>query len=84
MDQPRTPKPEKTPAAHEEDKLDEAIEETFPASDPVSPDSGKDSAGKKKPSAEDEEERELDDALDDTFPASDPVSISSPHDKHNK
>ena len=26
-----------TPAEHEEDLIDEALEETFPASDPISP-----------------------------------------------
>jgi len=66
---------------HQEDILDEAIEETFPASDPISPDSGKDPVGKKKAGQEDAQEEELDDALEDTFPASDPVSISVPREK---
>lgn len=30
-----------TPAQHQEDVLDEALDETFPASDPVSIDTGK-------------------------------------------
>ncbi|HEX7988020.1 MAG TPA: hypothetical protein VF616_31215 [Duganella sp.] len=29
------PAPAPTPAAHEEDVLDEALEETFPSSDPI-------------------------------------------------
>ncbi len=66
---------------HQEDVLDEAIEETFPASDPISPDSGKHPTRRKSPAKEDHEEHELDEALDETFPASDPVSISVPHGK---
>ncbi|MBP1203264.1 hypothetical protein JOD97_001278 [Duganella sp. 1411] len=30
-----TPAPATTPAAHEEEVLDEALEETFPSSDPI-------------------------------------------------
>jgi len=32
---PATPAPVDKPAAHEEDVLDEALEETFPSSDPI-------------------------------------------------
>lgn len=73
--------PEGKKARHQEDVLDEAIDETFPASDPISPDSGKHPTRRKKPSREDSVEHKLDEALDDTFPASDPVSINSPHRK---
>jgi len=71
-----TPKKPGKPADHEEKLIDEAVDETFPASDPISPDAGKDVA-RRVP--EDEQEADLDDALDDTFPASDPVSITTPH-----
>lgn len=80
-------KSEKSPKQdpeHKEDILDEALEETFPASDPISPDSGKDPVGKKMAGQEDAQEEELDDALEDTFPASDPVSITAPSDKDKK
>lgn len=36
-DVPDEPKPGDDPAEHEEELLDEAVEETFPASDPISP-----------------------------------------------
>jgi hypothetical protein len=77
----RSEKSPKQDQEHREDILDEAIEETFPASDPISPDSGKDPVGKKKAGQEDGQQEELDDALEDTFPASDPVAISVPHGK---
>lgn len=67
---------------HKENMLDEAIEETFPASDPISPDTGKDPVGKKKAGQKEAQEAELDEALEDTFPASDPVAISTPRDKN--
>src|SRR5690606_27918551 len=82
MTTPNHPGQQKKPAKHAEKKLDEAIEDTFPASDPVPPDAGKPSGGVKKVSQEDEQENELDDALEDTFPASDPVSINAPHRSH--
>lgn len=36
-DPPRNPPDESDKRKHEEDELDEAPEETFPASDPISP-----------------------------------------------
>jgi hypothetical protein len=36
-DAPGAAKPGDDPTEHEEDLLDEAVEETFPASDPISP-----------------------------------------------
>ena len=66
---------------HEEKLLDEAVEATFPASDLISPDSGKDPVGKKMAGQVDPEEADLDDALEDTFPASDPVAIPVPDEK---
>lgn len=68
------------PSDHQERLIDEAVDETFPASDPISPDTGK---GVNKQIPEDELEADLDDALDDTFPASDPVSIATPHKDHD-
>lgn len=32
---PATPAPDDKPSAHEQDVLDEALEETFPSSDPI-------------------------------------------------
>lgn len=78
---PKSEQATKQEQEHKEKVLDEAIEETFPASDPISPDSGKDPVGKKKAGQEDAQEEELDDALEDTFPASDPVSITAPKEK---
>ncbi len=64
-------------AAHGERMLDEALDDTFPASDPV--------AELPTPSKLTEKEvvKEglLDDALEFTFPASDPISISSGYDR---
>lgn len=50
--------------------LDEALEETFPASDPVSIDTG-------KPPPPPKHDKPLDKGLEETFPASDPVSIDT-------
>lgn len=63
---------------HDEALLDEAIEESFPASDPITelPEkhgSSRQAAQKKH----DEEEESLDDAIEMTFPASDPIAIPS-------
>lgn len=38
---PNIPEHPQSPAQHQEDVLDEALEESFPASDPVSIDTGK-------------------------------------------
>ncbi len=63
--------------AHQEEQLDDAIEDTFPASDPVPPDVGKQRTAAHNPAKEDRVEQELDDAIEDTFPASDPYSITA-------
>ncbi|MDF8364861.1 hypothetical protein [Achromobacter anxifer] len=52
-----------------EHELDEALAETFPASDPIAI------------SPEPEEDRGVDRALKDSFPASDPVAPAQPHRK---
>jgi hypothetical protein len=63
----------------EEALLDEAIEQTFPASDPIaelpaSPES------EKTAQCKDEDEALLDEAIEETFPASDPIAFT-PHEK---
>jgi hypothetical protein len=52
-----------------EHELDEALAETFPASDPIAI------------SPEPDEDRAVDRALKDSFPASDPVAPAQPHKK---
>lgn len=52
-----------------EHELDEALAETFPASDPIAI------------SPELDEDRAVDRALKDSFPASDPVAPAQPHKK---
>ena len=71
-----------------EEALDEALTESFPASDPPAP------ARPHRHSAAEEEARRkgcdykadvsetLDEALDETFPASDPPAIVQPHKPH--
>jgi hypothetical protein len=59
--------------------LDEAIELTFPASDPIA-ELPVDSNSKKAEQCEDEDEILLDEAILLTFPASDPIAVT-PHDK---
>lgn len=59
------------PSKPTEEQLDDALDDSFPASDPpaaVTPDSGE----------EKREDDALDDALDDSFPASDPPSVTQP------
>ena len=58
-----------------ETALDEALDETFPASDPLPQTAPFDEEKAERA----ELEAALDDALDDTFPASDPVSYTLPH-----
>ncbi len=60
---------------HGEAELDEAVDESFPASDPASP-----ARNHEDGSVNDVRRRsfELDDALDDTFPASDTPAILTP------
>ncbi|AKC70666.1 hypothetical protein [Pandoraea oxalativorans] len=63
---------------HKEDAverdLDEALEETFPASDPVSIEVDK---PKRVPASRPGETKRLDEGLKEAFPASDPVSIDT-------
>lgn len=72
--------------------LDEAVEETFPASDPVAgPPSLSAAEEACMPKEEDGEEGLLDEAVELTFPASDPIAVSSitrieqaPQDTHKR
>lgn len=60
-------------ARHEEALLDAAVENTFPASDPVAELPAAASSAK----VIDSEDRQLDKAIEMTFPASDPVAVSN-------
>ncbi|WP_295810685.1 hypothetical protein [uncultured Nitratireductor sp.] len=83
---PKKPKPEtQNERDAKEEALDEGLEDTFPASDPVSvtratrtgaPDEFATKQVKKKPEEEGLDD-ELEEGLEDTFPASDPVSVTS-------
>ncbi|RJG04099.1 hypothetical protein D3878_22995 [Noviherbaspirillum sedimenti] len=68
---------------HDEALLDEAVDETFPASDPVAElptvhGSHQYAAGN------DEGEQSLDHAIEMTFPASDPIAIPSSEELHHE
>lgn len=77
-------------SAQTEARLDEALEESFPASDPPAV-SRPDPAPAQDPSKQDEaaraagcahkaqQSKALDEALEESFPASDPPSIVQPH-----
>lgn len=70
-------------AQHEEHLLDDALESTFPASDPVAEKAVKNTPEQEAMLAIDEEiveheEYLLDEALWMTFPASDPIAIPDP------
>ncbi|MAS14416.1 MAG: hypothetical protein CMH69_14045 [Nitratireductor sp.] len=75
----------KTEKMEKEEALREGLEESFPASDPVSVTrttrTGAPGEFAKKPPREatdpEELEEELEEGLEDTFPASDPVSVTS-------
>src|SRR5690606_19471026 len=69
---------------HVRKRQEQAVEDTFPASDPVPASGNKvDRGPAKSPAHEDHEQAELDEALDESFPASDPPSLSDPdHDDH--
>ncbi|EKF42438.1 hypothetical protein NA8A_10263 [Nitratireductor indicus C115] len=65
-----------------EEALEEGLEGTFPASDPVSVTrttrtGAPDEFASKKAAKTADEEEELEEGLEDTFPASDPVSVTS-------
>jgi hypothetical protein len=62
-------------AQHQQSLLDEASEESFPASDPPAVPAVSNEAS--NPENEDSEEHLLDEAVELTFPASDPIAISS-------
>lgn len=74
----------KEDAPHVEELLDEALEESFPASDPAEvtlPLEERGPARSAKPVAakaagKSHDEALLDEALDESFPASDPVAVS--------
>jgi len=68
------------PARHEEKLLDRALENTFPASDPVA------ELPQSATLTEKERAKEelLDDALELTFPASDPTAIASGYERIRK
>jgi hypothetical protein len=70
-----------------EDQLDQGLEDTFPASDPVSVTRATRTGApgefamrtNRKPEPEEQEvEQELEEGLEDSFPASDPVSVTVP------
>ena len=62
-----------TPHTHGEELLDDALEATFPASDPVA-----EIAHDSEPSQQEKaKDVLLDTALDLSFPASDPISVTS-------
>lgn len=65
---------------HEEELLDDALESTFPASDPVAEKPEKATADENalpriEEEIEEHEEYLLDEALEMTFPASDPIAV---------
>ena len=60
-------------AKHEEALLDKAVENTFPASDPIAEVPAKASSTK----VIDSEDAELDKAIEMTFPASDPIAVNN-------
>lgn len=68
-----------------EETLDEALEESFPASDPPAParphrhSAAEEDARRKACSEKAEDSLTLDEALDESFPASDPPAIVQPH-----
>ena len=68
---------------HTEALLDEAVDESFPASDPVAEmpcTHGSQQYG----AGSDEEEESLDHAIEMTFPASDPIAIPSSEELHHE
>lgn len=83
---PRGDAPRKADRAHPRDavrsaterNLDESIEETFPASDPISPfvpeSEARDETPGERAARKSEADHNLDEAVEETFPASDPIS----------
>lgn len=83
-----TPFPTSKDNPGRDDTLDSALEETFPASDPVSVTTSKtdipterrhEEAAKSPQKGQDKipEEDTLDEAIEESFPASDPVSVTT-------
>lgn len=72
---------EAKPREATERKMDETLEDTFPASDPPAP--GHITGAQDTPASDDEaaqdESAALDEALEDTFPASDPPAVTIKH-----
>lgn len=76
--------PHRKVTPHEEEVLDEALEESFPASDPIAVSTER-KKGNTPPRADQpakqagtpHAEEVLDEALEETFPASDPIAASS-------
>lgn len=66
------------PADPDTQRRDRALEETFPASDPLPAGGPSAPAAPHHVADEDEIEKMLDDALEDTFPASDPPALDDP------
>lgn len=65
--------------ASDGDRQEEALKDTFPASDPVPASGNKVDRGPAHPrSVEDEVQADLDESLKETFPASDPPALSDP------
>ena len=57
-------------------KRDQALQETFPASDALPPGAGKPAPVPHRPP--DATEQDLDESLDESFPASDPPALTDP------
>lgn len=68
------------PDIRQEALLDEAVDQTFPASDPVA--ELPTHAMRQHLVCEDEEEELLDEAIELTFPASDPIAVATPTREH--
>lgn len=62
---------------HDEAVLDEAIEETFPASDPVAAKISEKNKARPQVAGEDSDEELVDESIELTFPASDPPAVAS-------
>lgn len=71
------------PEERTEALLDEAVDESFPASDPVAEMPSK-QGSQQYGAGTDEEEESLDHAIEMTFPASDPIAIPSSEELHHE
>lgn len=68
---------------HTEALLDEAVDESFPASDPVA-EMPSTHGSQQYGAGNDEEEEMLDHAIEMTFPASDPIAMQSSEELHHE